>query len=412
MYTFRAFYLSRDCCVQHMKKFLSYIFWPIVAGALFAVALLSVPFLAKTYPDLLPGLAPAAEEAPPPAPSMLSFSEAIRKAAPAVVSINLSQEVFTPVEEYQTSNPNVSLYRGFFDDGKTLGSGVIISPDGYIITSHHIFDQPGIPRDFEHIVITLADGRNLEARIVAYDAQSDLALLRVDTESLRYIDIGPSRNLEVGEVVLAIGNPRNIGQSVSLGIISALLNRDDDFVIQTDAAINPGNSGGALIDINGNLIGINSTIVSESGGSEGIGFATPADRAFNLMDAYIASGPSGYLGVSTELVRVQAVNTIVQGFKVKDMNTNGPADKAGIKSGDIITGVNGIPVDFDTLGLNFVQAISAHDPGDTVTLEIFRGSEFIQLNAELAVGEPRAMLIPDQGQGRASQNEEQAPQIN
>ena len=370
-----------------MKKIVSYVLWPVLAGALFALTVLALPSLMARYPDLF-SFATLQQQSPPPAPpTMLSFSEAIKKASPAVVSIssNSQQQVVIPVDIVDANNnPHGRLYARIFEDSNTLGSGVIISPDGYIITSYHLFEA--FP---DESIITLHDQRNVEARIVAVDPDSDLALLKVDEENLPYIGIGPSRALEVGEIVLAIGNPRNIGQSVSLGIISALLNRGDDFVIQTDAAINPGNSGGALIDASGNLIGINSTIISESGGSEGIGFATPADRAIHLMEQYVASGPSGYLGVnSSDLVSVTARDMTVVGFPVDRVVRNSPADKAGIRQGDIITGLDGVKVDPATGGRNFIEVLSSHNPGETVNIELLRDGEFVEVEATLAIGEP------------------------
>ena len=367
-----------------MRNLLTYILWPMLAGCFFAVSLISLPLLVTHYPGLFPFLSPTNTQSQ----IMTSFTEPVRKAAPAVVSINSKQQVVRPVEIYDQNYPHLQFYTRIQEDDNTLGSGVIISPDGYIITSFHLLFRPGLPTFPEESIITLHDGRNIEARVVALDEENDLALLKVDEENLPHISIGPSRNLEVGELVLAIGNPRNIGQSVSLGIISALLRRNDEFVIQTDAAINPGNSGGALIDAQGNLIGINSTIVSESGGSEGIGFATPADRAVQLMEDYIASDPSGYLGVETnELTMLEMENHTIGGFRIERVTPNSPADKAGIRRGDILTHANGMPVDYETSGIHFILALADHEPGEAVTIGLYRGREFIEVEATLAVGE-------------------------
>jgi S1-C subfamily serine protease len=212
----------------------------------------------------------------------------------------------------------------------------------------------------------------------------------------------------VGNVVLAIGNPRNIGQSVSFGIISALWERADSFVIQTDAAINPGNSGGALIDTNGKLIGINSTIVSESGGSEGISFAIPAGKATDLLEQYLASGPSGYIGVNTEVLTLANGQEIfgqdVQGFKVIRVTLNSPADKAGIRVNDIITRVNDTKITIardDTTDetrretMQFVNAISSQEPGALITIEVFRDGKYLQIPTILGIGEPQIYEVPE-----------------
>ena len=259
----------------------------------------------------------------------------------------------------------------------------------------------------KELLVTLQDGRNLEARVVSVDEKSDLALLKVDAEQLPSLNLANLGGLQVGDVVLAIGNPRNVGQSVTQGIISALLHRDDSFMIQTDAAINPGNSGGGLIDIDGNLIGINSTIVSESGGSEGIGFSIPADMAMNLMEQYLASGPSGYLGVSAGGLSLAdgqlRFGQDVQGIEVTEVNPNSPADKAGMTVGDIITGVGEQkleirnPPDRDQAKAEANAAVSyitSRPPGELVKIEVFRDGIFLQIPVTLGVGEPEIYEVP------------------
>lgn len=389
-----------------MRNLLTYILWPMLAGCFFAVSLISLPLLVTHYPGLFPFLPTTTT----PSQTLTSFTEPVRKAAPAVVSINSKQQVVRPVGVYDQNYPHLHFYTRIQEDDNTLGSGVIISPDGYIITSFHLLFRPGVPTFPEESIITLQDGRNIEARVVALDEENDLALLKVDEENLPHISIGPSRNLEVGELVLAIGNPRNIGQSVSLGIISALLRRNDEFVIQTDAAINPGNSGGALIDAQGNLIGINSTIVSESGGSEGIGFATPADRAIQLMEEYIASDPSGYLGVETnELTMLEMENHTIGGFRIERVSANSPADKAGIRRGDILTHANGMQVDYETSGIHFILALADHEPGETVTIGLYRGNEFLEVEATLAVGEWSVTPLSSEERQRRHQEDGASP---
>ncbi|MDT8398770.1 MAG: trypsin-like peptidase domain-containing protein [Pseudomonadales bacterium] len=378
-----------------MNKLVNFVAWPALAGLVFALVLLKLPVLAEFFPALGFYVGNPNAAGPVPAPQLVSFSDAIRKAAPAVVSIN-SQQVLAR-KEFESSQ--LTIYGDILDEN-SLGSGVIISPDGYIITSYHIFFRPGVETFLENSIITLSDGRNLEARVVKLDEKNDLALLKVDAENLTAMSISSPEGQAVGDIVLAIGNPRNIGQSVSLGIISALLPKDDSYVIQTDAAINPGNSGGALVDIDGNLIGINSTIISQSGGSEGIGFATPAEKAVNLMETYITEGPSGYLGVdSNKVISLQEGQRIygaqVQGILISKVTANSPADKAGIRPGDIMTGVN----DRKFAGtyndaVKAVEFISSYEPGDTVLVEIFRNGERLEIPAILGVGEPAISVYP------------------
>lgn len=258
-----------------MKNLINFIIWPAVAGLLFSIVILKMPDAVSRIPALSAYISSTgAVPANTPQPMITSYSQAIKKTAPAVVSFS------SIINSVPNGNDSFGNYNNF-------GSGVIISPDGYIITSYHFFSSSTSANLNQSSTITLRDGRTLEAELIVVDAINNLALLKVNAEELSYIDLTAQGDPEVGDIVLAIGNPRNVGQSVSMGIVSALVNQDDGYLIQTDAAINPGNSGGALIDIEGNLIGINSTIVSESGGSEGIGFAVMADKAFNLLKSYL-----------------------------------------------------------------------------------------------------------------------------
>lgn len=399
-----------------MRNLLSFVLRPALVGLAIAVALLALtaalPWLAE-QPRMVALLdrLPRAEHGSASAP-VLSYSEAIRRAAPAVVSINSQQQVVRQIETYDVNNPFRTLYLDIYDDSSSLGSGVIISPDGYIITSYHIFDTPGTEMLNEDSTVTLYDGRTVKARRLLTDKDNDLALLKVDEEDLPWLGAASGKRLEVGDVVLAIGNPRNIGQSVSLGIISALLRRDDSFVIQTDAAINPGNSGGALIDAAGNLIGINSTIVSASGGSEGIGFATPASEAIRLMERYVAtgrggSGPSGYLGIDIGVQLDLEDNTLtvniveapygtrrVRGMLVHGVFSNGPAEKAGISCGDLVTAIDGISTDTEAGAIEAVKHTSSKKPGETLVVEVFRQESSLQIPVVLGVGEPELEFVP------------------
>ncbi len=385
-----------------MMKVLNFILWPALAGLVFAVVLIGVPRLAAFLPGMdehFPVNGPVANSSA----AQLSYSTAIKKAAPAVVSINYKETVIRNRDVYV--NPFITETEEYPEENSSIGSGVIISHDGFIITSYHVFFGPdredGLSPD---TTITLNDGTDIEAHLVSLDEENDLALLKIDAENLHYLRPANAAQLQVGDVVLAIGNPRNIGQSVSFGIISALWQRQDSFVIQTDAAINPGNSGGALIDTNGNLIGINSTIVSESGGSEGISFAIPAGKSMELLEQYLASGPSGYLGVATEGLTLSEGQKIfgqdVQGFKVIHVTLNSPADKAGIHVNDVISSVNGAKIslrrdDDREEAMKAITAISSLEPGALINIEVFRDGEFLQIPTILGVGEPQVYAVPE-----------------
>jgi serine protease DegS len=377
-----------------MEKFTSYFVWPALAGLVLAGVLLVAPQLAMRIPALAAYL-PQPAAAPVAGPAVLSFSAAIKTALPAVVSINnqesLPQAVLTlrgiGVRDYEKNS---------------LGSGVILNQDGFIITSYHVMSDPAVRYRFDQdITVTLNDRRNYDARLLMLDEANDLALLKIDADNVSHLKLADNSRLEVGDIVLAIGNPRNIGQSVTFGIISALWRRDDSYVIQTDAAINPGNSGGALIDTDGNFIGVNSTIVSGSGGSEGISFAVPAAKALELLERYLASEPSGYLGVNADGLTLEQGRQLfgqdVQGFLISEVTANAPAQKAGLQAQDLITAVNGnkisIPrTDDMAKAYEIIASISDLPPGEIVTLEIFRDGAFIEVDATLGYGEPAVFL--------------------
>ena len=394
---------GQDSQLTQMKKLLNFIIWPALAGLIFAITLLVVPRFAARLPGLQGYFPQGNVQTTSPGAMQFSYSEAIKKAAPAVVSINYKETVIRTEEVY--INPFVTEPKDYPAETNSIGSGVIVSKDGFIITSYHVFFNPESDTTFSpDTTITLNDGRDIEAHLVSLDEKNDLALLKIDSEELPFLTPSNSAELQVGNVVLAIGNPRNIGQSVSFGIISALWRREDSFVIQTDAAINPGNSGGALIDTNGNLIGINSTRVSESGGSEGISFAMPAGKAIELLEQYLASGPSGYLGVSTEGLTLtngrQIFGLDVQGFKVIHVTLNSPADKAGIHVNDIITSVNDKKItltrdDDKEEAMQAITAISSLEPGALINIEVFRDGKFLQIPTILGVGEPQIYEVPE-----------------
>jgi len=303
-----------------------------------------------------------------------------------VVNIFSSKEVRTPRHPL-LDDP---LFRRFFGDqlpdeqsrASSLGSGVIVSPAGYIVTNHHVVDAA------DEIEVALADGKKLLAKVVGSDPETDIAVLRVDSENLAAINFGSSDGLRVGDVVLAIGNPFGVGQTVTSGIVSALgrtglgINTFENF-IQTDAAINPGNSGGALIDAAGNLIGINTAIFSRSGGSMGIGFAIPVSTVRMVLDQIVKTGSvtRGWIGVEVQEITPPVAESIklssTRGALVKGVFRGGPADKAGVKPGDVLTEIEGKPVIDPPAMLNLVAALA---PGSAAKMKLKRQGRDVEAN--------------------------------
>lgn len=372
--------------MDQIRKILQFVGWPVLTGILLGVVLLQYQQLQDIRTTPLTAIPEPAE------PLQITFSEAIDRAAPAVVSINAT--TFNVESFEQTSQDRINFYLG---ESASLGSGVIVNEDGFIITNFHVVETLLM---FD-TVVTLKDGRSTPAKVVAYDEANDLAILHINMDNLTPIPFGGDLDLNVGDVVFAIGYPRNIGQSVSQGIISSLSNRqadgEDDYLIQTDAAINPGNSGGALIDRNGRLVGINSSIYSESGSFEGIGFATPAGKARRIMEELvaeaIASNP-GFLGVITGGVLNEETSSIffgipdIRGMLVEQVEEGGPAERAGILPGDVITRVERSPVvDEETIIMEFQNK----RPGDRVMVQVYRDGNLIELPTILGFGQ--AMVI-------------------
>ena len=313
-----------------------------------------------------------------------SFREAAKRALPSVVHISTSKRTQTPGQPL-LDDP---LFRHFFGDtpdaegdlAAGLGSGVIVSPTGYILTNFHVVEGA------EQIEICLDDGRSLKARVIGGDPESDLAVLQALPEKpnealdLPAISFGETVNLVVGDVVLAIGNPFGVGQTVTMGIVSALgrshlgINTFENF-IQTDAAINPGNSGGALVDGGGNLVGINTAIYSRSGGSLGIGFAIPVSTAKNVMEQIIQNGSvtRGWIGVEAQEITPELAEsfglTNANGALIAGVQRGSPADAGGIKPGDILIAVNGKAVKDPQVMLDL---IASQSPGDTVPFQLRR----------------------------------------
>ncbi len=374
-----------------------YRLWLIFAQM--ATVLLAIFFVVSTLrPELLPwkprGEIVMIKEAAPivEAERSDSYSKAAEIAMPSVVNIFTRKEI-----KEEPSHPllNDPMFRRFFGEQfesrtrrtSSLGSGVIVSPNGYILTNHHVVEAA------DEVEIALIDGRKAKASIIGSDPETDLAVLKIKLKELPAITFGQSQQVKVGDVVLAVGNPFGVGQSVTMGIVSAMsrsrvgINTFEDF-IQIDAAINPGNSGGALIDTSGNLIGINTAIYSSSGGSLGIGFAIPIHAAKQIMEQIIQSGSviRGWLGLSMQdmtqdLAESFGLDSPI-GSLVASVLRDGPADKAGIKPGDILIAVGGKPVKNSSEMLNRVAALS---PSDTVTVTVIRNRQEESIQVKVGV---------------------------
>jgi Do/DeqQ family serine protease len=316
-----------------------------------------------------------------------SFSTAAQRALPSVVHIYTTQEIRAP------KNPllNDPFFRHFFGDRfgeekqqrSGLGSGVVVSADGYILTNNHVVEGA------DQIEVSLNDGRKLKADVVGTDPESDLAVLKVPGDAkLDPITFAQPRSLHVGDVVLAIGNPFGVGQTVTSGIVSALdrthlgINTFEDF-IQTDAAINPGNSGGALVDSNGVLVGINTAIYSQSGGSMGIGFAIPISLAQNVLEQIIKNGgvTRGWIGVEVQEITPELADSFKlpnsEGALIAGVVRGAPADKAGIKPGDILLAVEDKPIKDAQVML---EVIASQEPGSSTRFKLRRENKEIDLS--------------------------------
>ncbi|MFP5398392.1 MAG: Do family serine endopeptidase [Gammaproteobacteria bacterium] len=363
----------------------------VAVAVLFVVATLKPEWLARNPARMLPEIVTLQSAPPAGAPAIApaaSLRTAAQRAAPAVVSIAASR---APARSPQLDDP---WFRFFFGDRLRqqqqpqigLGSGVIVSPEGYVLTNHHVVDGA------DDIEVQLADGRAARARVVGTDPESDLAVLKVDLDALPTVVFGDSAGLHVGDTVLAIGNPFNVGQTVTAGIVSALgrnrvgINTFENF-IQTDAAINPGNSGGALVDVEGQLVGINTAIYSRTGGSLGIGFAIPADIARDVMVALIRDGrvSRGWIGVEVGNVTPEFADSfglkVRQGALITGVLQGGPAAQAGMQPGDVVTRVGERDV-ADSRQL--VDAVTAVQPGGEVTLGVQRRQQRLELTLRVA----------------------------
>jgi serine protease DegS len=306
----------------------------------------------------------------------VSYSSAVKIAAPAVVNV-FTQRI---VKQQHKLLDNPFLNR-FFNNApsermqSSLGSGVIMNPAGYILTNHHVIEGA------TEIRVSMHDGREIDATLIGSDAEVDLAVLKINLTDLPYLRIAEQALLNVGDVVLAIGNPFGVGQTVTMGIVSALgrnqlgLNTYEDY-IQTDAAINPGNSGGALINAKGELVGINSAIYSQSGGSQGIGFAIPASSAAQVLADITQFGQTirGWMGIEVQeatpalLTRLE-LPTALEGLIVTGLALNGPAQQSGLMIGDIVTSLNDLSSENAKTAMNQIAALR---PGENIRIEFIR----------------------------------------
>jgi Do/DeqQ family serine protease len=349
-------------------------------------------------------LAPASTNPTATMPTM-SYADVVSKAAPAVVTIHSQMRVRQPQQFPFGNDP---FFREFFGDRvpppaperrrEGLGSGVIVSQDGYVLTNHHVIDGA------DRIKVDLNDNRTLEAKVIGTDPPSDLAVLKVEASGLPVLGLGDSDRTRVGDVVLAIGNPLGVGQTVTMGIISAkgrqtgLSNGAFEDFLQTDAPINQGNSGGALVSTNNELIGINSQMLSPSGGSIGLGFAVPSNMARTVMEQLIKTGRvrRGQLGITVLKIPSDEASklgvTEGAGVVVYQVQPGSAADRAGLRRGDIITALNGTAVNDPN---TFRNIIAGSAPGTEVTLTVKRDGREQQVRATLGEFAPQ----PEQPRG-------------
>ena len=366
----------------------------VMLAALFVVATLKPEWLSESQVASLASTASLKESDYDGQLSPGSYHDAVKRSMPAVVNIFTSKGSGKP-KARKGASPNSAdpLFKFFFGDqppdeepSSSLGSGVLVSPEGYILTNHHVIS------DADEIDIALSDGRKIKAQVIGSDPETDIAVLKIEAKQLPTpITLGKVESVHVGDVVLAIGNPFGVGQTVTSGIVSALgrdhvgINTFENF-IQTDAAINPGNSGGALIDTRGNLIGINTAIFSNNGGSMGIGFAIPVNLAKQVMESILSNGSvtRGWIGVepqnlSKELLESLGLSKNTQGVLLSGVLEGGPAAKGGVKPGDVLIAVNGNPTKDVRQLLNQIAQIA---PGNDAKLKILRKDKELELTVQ------------------------------
>jgi len=326
-----------------------------------------------------------------------SYHEAVKRSMPAVVNIFTSTVANkTKPHKGNVSNLGDPFFKFFFGDqapeespSSSLGSGVLASPEGIILTNYHVISEA------DEIEVALADGRKFKAKMIGGDPETDIAVLKIDANQLPpAITFGAMESVHVGDVVLAIGNPFGVGQTVTSGIVSAMgrdhlgINTFENF-IQTDAAINPGNSGGALIDTRGNLIGINTAIYSNNGGSMGIGFAIPANLVRQVMESILKNGAMtrGWIGVeplnlSKELAESLKLPSKTGGVLLSGVLEGGPADRAGVKPGDVLIAINNQPIQ-DVRSL--LNQVAQFRPGSDVNATVLRKGKELDLKIEIGM---------------------------
>ena len=379
----------------------------------FMLALIVLVLLLEACGGQVPSTTPSASTTPPVVKAsfndsggstmpVTSYADVVSRVAPAVVTIHSQLRVRAP---QQFPFMDDTAFQDFFGDRgdvprppveqrqpSALGSGVIVSADGYILTNHHVIDGA------EQIKVDLNDNRSLDAKLVGSDPPSDLAVLKIDATSLPVLPLGDSERVRVGDVVLAIGNPLGIGQTVTMGIISAKSRQTglsdgnfEDF-LQTDAPINQGNSGGALVSTNSELVGINSQILSPSGGSIGIGFAIPSNMARRVMEQLIQTGKvrRGQLGVLAQKVTTDVAAKLglkeAKGVVVAQVQAGSAAERAGLRQGDVITSLNGVEVNDPN---TFRNAVASTQPGTEVTMTVMRNGREQQVRATLGEFMPK-----------------------
>ena len=377
-----------------MFKALRFFGWPLLAGVLIALLII------QRYPQWvgLPSLDVNLQQAPQTSyiqQGPVTYADAVVRAAPAVANLYTTKVVNKNAKPL-FEDPQ---FRHFFGNNEpkqkrmesSLGSAVLMSPEGYLLTNNHVVAGA------DQIVVALKDGRETHARVIGSDPETDLAVLKIDLKNLPAITIGRSDTLRIGDIALAIGNPFGVGQTTTMGIISATgrnqlgLNNYEDF-IQTDAAINPGNSGGALVDANGNLTGINTAIFSKSGGSQGIGFAIPINLAMEVMKSIIEHGQviRGWLGIEVQPLTQELAESFGlsgrPGIVVAGIFRGGPAQKAGLELGDVILSIDGEPASDGRRSMNQVARIK---PSDKITIQVMRNGKELKLTAEVGLRPPQ-----------------------
>jgi serine protease DegQ len=368
----------------------------VAVAVLFVVATLKPDWINRRSGDMLPNVV-SITQAPAPLPATLpasgvyvnSYSGAAQRATPAVVSITASKTPRRSPGAPGNQDPWFNFFFGDQDPSRSqvgLGSGVIVSPEGYLLTNNHVIEGA------DDIEVQLSDGRRATAKLVGTDPETDVAVLKIELEKLPTITFGSADTAKVGDVVLAIGNPFGVGQTVTSGIVSALgrnqlgINTFENF-IQTDAAINPGNSGGALVDAQGNLLGINTAIYSRSGGSMGIGFAIPVTTAKQVMEGLIRDGQvtRGWIGVEPRDLTPEIAQTfnlpIKQGVLITGVLQNGPASAGGLRPGDVVVKVGASPV---TNTAQLLTAVAELKPQERAVIGVQRGDKAMDLSVTVA----------------------------